>query len=234
MIKTREIKDIVFPGDKIETGQLKPRNGIQRSEESNCTSQYFGVIQKGEEFIDVVPFNGSYSPRRGDKIIGKVLDVGPSMWTIDMKSPYLVMLHMNDTPWKTYSGELKKFLVPGDYIFAKIMNLNEVKESWITMKEPGIGLRKLEGGTVISVPSPKVPRIIGKNGAMINMVKDATSTRIIIGQNGLIWIDGEAEHVQKAVEAIKIIEREAHTIGLTERMTQFLKDNKGENDGNAQ
>lgn len=234
MIKTREIKDIVFPGDKIETGQLKPRNGIQRGEEANCTSQYFGVIQKGDEFIDVVPFNGPYTPRRGDKIIGKVLDVGPSMWTIDMKSPYLVMLHMNDTPWKTYSGELRKFLVPGDYVFAKIMNLNEVKESWITMKEPGIGLRKLEGGTIISVPSQKVPRIIGKNGAMINIVKDATGTRIIIGQNGLIWIDGELEQVQKAVEAIKIIEREAHTIGLTERMTQFLKDNKGENNGNTQ
>lgn len=234
VIKTREIKDIVFPGDTIEIDQLKPRNGIHRDDQSVCTSQYFGVIQKGEEFIDVVPFNGPYSPRRGDKIIGKVLEVGPSMWTVDMKSPYLAMLHMNDTPWRTYAGELRKFLVAGDYIFAKIMNLNEVKESWITMKEPGIGLRKLEGGTVISIPTPKVPRIIGKNGAMINMIKDATGTRIIIGQNGLIWIDGEPDHVEKAIEALRIIEREAHTNELTERIAEFLKDNKGEIDGNTQ
>ncbi len=234
MIETREIKDIVFPGDTIEVGQLRPRNGIHRDNETTCTSQYFGVIQKGDEFIDIVPFKGSYSPRRGDKIIGKVLDVGPSMWTIDMRSPYMTMLHMNDTPWKVYSGELKKFLVPGDYVFAKIMNINEVKESWITLKEPGIGLRKLEGGHIMTVPAPKVPRIIGKSGTMINMVKDATGTRIMIGQNGLIWIDGPPENVEKAIEALNIIEAEAHTNGLTERITDFLKINKGEIDGNTQ
>jgi exosome complex component RRP4 len=234
VIRTREIKEIVIPGDEIDTGTLKPRNGLHKGQDGKYKSQYFGVIQMGEDFIDVVPFNGNYFPRRGDKIIGKIMDVGPSMWTVDIKSPYMTMLHMNDTPWRPTSGDLKRFLNSGDYIYAKVMNLNEIKESWITLKEPGLGLRKLEGGHIMTIPSPKVPRIIGKNGSMVNMVKDATSTRIVIGQNGLIWIDGTPENVIIATEAIELIETEAHTTGLTDRMTDFLKSKKGEINGNTQ
>ncbi len=224
----------MFPGDIVELGESKARNGIHRIGESVYVSQYFGILQKGEEFVDVVPFNGNYIPRRGDKVIGKVLEVGPSTWTVDMRSPYMTMLHMNDTPWKTFSGELKRFLVPGDYVFAKVMNLNEIRESWITLKEPGLGLRKLEGGDIVYIPAPKVPRIIGKNGGMINIVKDATQTRIIIGQNGVIWIDGKPENVKIAKEAMNIIQMEAHTNGLTDRITDFLNKYKGENNGNTQ
>ncbi|MCI2412365.1 exosome complex RNA-binding protein Rrp4 [Cuniculiplasma divulgatum] len=224
----------MFPGDDIDPGNLKPRNGVHRCADGKLTSQYFGVIQKGEEYIDIVPFNGSYFPRRGDKVIGKIMEVGPSMWTVDIKSPYMTMLHMNDTPWRTISGDLKKFLTTGDYVYAKVMNVNEIKESWITLKEPGIGLRKLEGGHIMAIPAPKVPRIIGKNGSMVNMVKDATFTRIVIGQNGLIWIDGLPENVIVASEAIALIESEAHATGLTDRITEFLKSKKGEINGNTQ
>ncbi|MGP6240108.1 exosome complex RNA-binding protein Rrp4 [Cuniculiplasma sp. SKW4] len=234
MIQTVEIKKIIFPGDTVDTEGLKPRNGVFRDSQGTPRSQYFGTLQKGEEYIDVVPFHGSYFPRRNDKVIGKVIEVGPSMWTVDIRSPYLTMLHMNDTPWKTYSGEIKKYLNAGDYVYAKVMNVNEVKESWITLKEPGQGLRKLEGGHIMYVPAPKVPRIIGKTGSMVNMIKDATSTRIVIGQNGVIWIDGAPEDVLIADEAIRMIEREAHTTGLTDRMVEYLKKVKGETDGNAQ
>ena len=71
------------------------------------------------------------------------------MWTIDINSAYLTMLHSNDSPWRVNSGELKKYLSLGDYVYAKVMTLNELKESWITLRD--VGLRKLEGGHIISV-----------------------------------------------------------------------------------
>ncbi len=64
---------------------------------------------------------------------------------------------------------------------------------------------------------------------MVNMIKDATNTRIVIGQNGLIWIEGQIEGVTKATSAIELIKSMAHTNGLTDRMTEFLKiEKKGE------
>ena len=63
---------------------------------------------------------------------------------------------------------------------------------------------------------------------MVNMIKDSTDTRIVVGQNGLIWIDGTPENVMVAIEAIKMVEKEAHTTGLTDRIEKYLKELKGE------
>jgi len=221
-----ETKKIVYPGDKIETGDLKPRNGMYEYN-SEFFSEYFGVIQESEKFVDVAPFNSPYLPRVNDKIIGKIMDIGPTMWTVDINSPYYSLLHMNDTPWHVSSGDLERYLKVGDYVYARISVSNEIKESWISLRDNG--MRKLETGRIISVKPPKVPRVIGKGGNMINIIKTYTDTKIIVGQNGFIWVDGEIDNVKKAIDAIRIVEKEAHTIGLTDRMEEYLKKMKGEN-----
>ncbi len=221
-----ETKKIVYPGDKIETGDLKPRNGMYEYN-SEFFSEYFGVIQESEKFVDVAPFNSPYLPRVNDKIIGKIMDIGPTMWTADINSPYYSLLHMNDTPWHVSSGDLERYLKVGDYVYARISVSNEIKESWISLRDNG--MRKLETGRIISVKPPKVPRVIGKGGNMINIIKTYTDTKIIVGQNGFIWVDGEIDNVKKAIDAIRIVEKEAHTIGLTDRMEEYLKKMKGEN-----
>lgn len=221
-----ETKKIVYPGDKIEVAELKPRNGMYEYN-SEFFSEYFGVIQESEKFIDVAPFNSPYLPRANDKIIGKIMDIGPTMWTVDINSPYYSLLHMNDTPWHVSSGDLERYLNVGDYIYARISVSNEIKESWISLRDNG--MRKLESGRIISVKPPKVPRVIGRGGNMINIIKNYTDTKIIVGQNGFIWLDGNVDNVKKAIDAIRLVEKEAHTIGLTDRMEEYLKNMKGEN-----
>ena len=51
--------------------------------------------------------------------------------------------------------------------------------------------------------------------------------RIIVGQNGLIWVDGEPAKENIAVTAIEKIENESHMSGLTERMKEFLENATG-------
>ncbi|KJE48860.1 MULTISPECIES: exosome complex RNA-binding protein Rrp4 [Acidiplasma] len=225
-MKCLETKEIVYPGDKIELNDLKPRNGLYESN-SEYFSEYFGVIQRGDKFVDIAPFNSPYLPRVNDKIIGKIMDIGPTMWTVDINSPYYSLLHINDTPWHVNAGDLERYLNVGDFIYAKISQSNEIRESWVSMKEPG--MKKLETGQIIAVKPPKVPRVIGKGGNMINLIKNETNTKIIVGQNGFIWIDGDIENVNMAINAIKIVEKEAHTIGLTDRMAEYFKKLKGEN-----
>ena len=77
----------------------------------------------------------------------------------------------------------------------------------------------------------KIPRIIGRKGSMISMIKQETGCQIILGLNGVILVTGKnLEDEELAITAIKKIEEESHTSGLTDRITQLLKESKGKVD----
>ena len=81
--------------------------------------------------------------------------------------------------------------------------------------------RKFRSGRILNMSPSKVPRLIGKEGSMINMIKDAAACRINVGQNGLVWFEGEKE--DRVVGAIKLIEREASLDGLTDKVSSMLQ-----------
>nr|NIR87871.1 RNA-binding protein [Candidatus Bathyarchaeota archaeon] len=55
-----------------------------------------------------------------------------------------------------------------------------------------------------------------------------TNCQITVGQNGVILVSGRSpKDEQLAVMAIRKIEEEAHTSGLTDRVTQMVKSEKG-------
>ena len=85
------------------------------------------------------------------------------------------------------------------------------------------GLRRIEGGRLVKVSHTKVSRVIGKSGSMISMLKNMTDCRITVGQNGMIWVDGEDENADVAVEAIEMIENQAQSGNLTERIKEFIE-----------
>ena len=90
------------------------------------------------------------------------------------------------------------------------------------MKAPG--LRKMQGGKIIEITPSKIPRVVGKQGSMISLIKDKTGCNIFAGQNGRIWIRGSSTEAEKlATEAIQLINDKAHTSGLTERVGAFLE-----------
>jgi len=107
------------------------------------------------------------------------------------------------------------------------VGVDELMKVQLSMKENG--LRKLAGGMVLEIAPSKVPRVIGRDGSMIQILKNATGCRIYVGQNGRIWIDGDLESIQRTVEAISLIEAEAHNTGLTEKIKHLLdrNSNKG-------
>ena len=61
---------------------------------------------------------------------------------------------------------------------------------------------------------------------MIELIKNKTGCQIVVGQNGVVWLKGTNEGL--AAKTVLMIEREAHTEGLTERITQFLEENAPE------
>jgi len=76
---------------------------------------------------------------------------------------------------------------------------------------------------LVEISHTKVSRVIGKSGSMIQMLKNMSDCRITVGQNGRIWIDGEGESAEAVADAIKMIEEEAQSHNLTERIKEFLE-----------
>jgi exosome complex component RRP4 len=98
--------------------------------------------------------------------------------------------------------------------------VDESMKIQVTMNDSG--LRKLEGGQIVEIAHSKVSRVIGKSGSMIQMIKNMTDCRIFVGQNGRIWVDGDIMNATVAVDAVKMIEKEAQTNNLTERVKDFI------------
>ena len=61
---------------------------------------------------------------------------------------------------------------------------------------------------------------------MISLIKEKTGCEVTVGQNGLVWIKGTPGGEFLAERAIKMIEQKSHFTGLTEKMEQFLQENK--------
>jgi exosome complex component RRP4 len=55
---------------------------------------------------------------------------------------------------------------------------------------------------------------------MIRMIKEKTRCNICVGQNGIIWMDGENQDI--ALEAIHEIERLPQQDGLTDKISAML------------
>jgi exosome complex component RRP4 len=95
------------------------------------------------------------------------------------------------------------------------------------MKQREGGLGKIRDGLIVRVNPHRVPRIIGKEGSMISLIKEATGCNITVGQNGLIWIRGEGiDNKLFAKQAIDFIIENTTSEGLTEKVEGWLKDNK--------
>lgn len=220
-------KDIVVPGEILVEGMdFIPGAGTYRQGEK-IHALKLGLVQSEGRTIKLIPLSGRYLPRRGDTIICQIVDIGFTGWRLDTNSAYSAMLSVKDatSDFVVRGADLSQYFELGDYLVCKIINVTSQKLVDVTLKGPG--LRKLRGGRIIKVNTHKVPRIIGKNGSMVSMIKQATNVRIIVGQNGLVWIDGEPKNELLAVETVLKIEKESHLSGLTDSIQKFLEAQTG-------
>jgi exosome complex component RRP4 len=217
-------KDIAVPGEVLAEGMdYLPGNGTYRDQEK-IIAERLGLAQIEGRAIKLIPLSGRYLPKRGDTIIAKVEQIIMSGWMLNTNSAYSAMLGMKDatSEFIQKGADLTQYFNFGDYIVCKITNVTSQKLVDVTLRGPG--LRKLRNGRIIEVNTNKVPRIIGKKGSMVSMIKQATDCNIIVGQNGIIWLQGKEPEMEfLAIDAIKKIETESHLSGLTDKMKEFLE-----------
>ena len=223
-----EKKQLVTPGELLAEGDYLAGENTYM-EQNKIYASRIGLVDTDNKKVNVVALRAFYVPKMGDIIIGSVVEVGFNGWTVDIKSPYTALLRASDVlsrPFKPQNDELSQVLNAGDLIVAKIASYDRAHDPQLTVGEPGLG--KITRGQILHVTPTKIPRIIGRKGSMISMIKQETGCQIILGVNGVILVTGKnLEDEELAITAIKKIEEESHTSGLTDRVTQLLKQSKG-------
>lgn len=221
-------RTIVVPGEILAKGlDNLPGYGTYRDGD-NIHAGMLGLTSVDGRTVKLIQLAGRYIPKRGDVIIAKVFDVTFSGWRAEVNSAYSAMLSLKEgtTDFVERGADLTKYYTFNDYMVTKITNVTSQNLVDLTMRGPG--LRKLHGGRIINITPCKVPRVIGKKGSMIAMVKKATDCQIIVGQNGLIWLNGnDPKKETLAVDTIRLIESLAHTSGLTEKIKAKLEKETG-------
>ena len=218
-----EERQVVIPGDALAEGMdFLPGKGAYR-EGDHILSSRLGLMNVSGRIINVIPLSGRYVPRRDDVVIGFVKDMSYSSWFVDVGYAYEASLSMKDATadFIERGSSLSDYFAVGEIILTRVSNVTKEGNIDLTMKGPG--LRKLTGGKILEITSSKVPRVVGKQGSMISLIKDKTGCSIFAGQNGRIWIRGSNPEAEKvASDAILLINEKAHTSGLTERVAAFL------------
>ncbi|MDD3985002.1 MAG: exosome complex RNA-binding protein Rrp4 [Methanobacterium sp.] len=213
-----EDKEIVIPGDILADEEYHSGRGTFKENNKICSS-LVGLVAIRDKKISVIPLQSKYIPKRGDVVIGEITDIRFSMWNLDINSPYSGFLPASDVFGKE-KKELNRTFDVGDVLFLRVVDVDEVKKVKLGLK--GRELGKFRGGILINITPTKVPRLIGKKGSMINMIKDETRCEVIVGQNGVVWVKGEPSMERVAEKVINIIEEQAHTSGLTDRVRDML------------
>lgn len=217
-------RKVVVPGEVIVSGEdFLPGEGARR-EGNDLVADRFGLAEEAGRVVKVIAITGAFVPRRNNIILGRVTDITFHGWVVDIDSAQAGFLPLEESPRFINKNEMDQFLDIGDVVAAKIWSVKS-RGIDLTLKSKGLG--KLEGGFTFRVNPNRVPRIIGKEGSMINLIKDKTGTDIIVGQNGWIWI--KSDSIDKEIRARKAIEFVADKVyveGLTEKMEEWFEKNK--------
>ena len=218
---SQEKRTIVIPSQLLGDVKNNKAGSGTFVENGKIYSEVLGVLNKNKDFINVTPIKGRYDPTPNDFVIGIIQEAMQSAWLVDINAAYPALLHVNEVPWDVDFGETEKYLNHGDVIMAKVLSVDQEKKLNVTIKDRN--LYKVKGGNIVDVEPTKVPRIIGKKGSMISLLKKYTNCRMFVGQNGRIWIDGEDEGVKKVISTIEMIQEESLSYGLTDKVEKLLK-----------
>ncbi|MEM0119850.1 MAG: exosome complex RNA-binding protein Rrp4 [Thermoprotei archaeon] len=218
-------RDIVTPGDLLARGRFRVGTNVVKVGEDSYYSTVLGSFEVQNGVLSVRALRGPYMPRKGDRVIGIVVDISMGSWSVDIRSPYEATLPAGRFPGRINPvlDDIRRYLKVGDYVYAEIAEFDRFKAPVLD----ATGSRELgpiKQGVVVAIEPTRVPRVIGRNGSMIKLLNNELAANIVVAQNGYVWIRAkDSTTINKCVRIIKMIEAEAHTQGLTSRVEEMLK-----------
>ncbi len=217
-------RKIVVPGEIIIEGDEYLPGDSTEKKDGKILALRYGLAEEQNNLIKVIPLSGVYHPRRGNVVIGKIENVLANGWLIDIGASDSAFLSLMEVPKYVNKDAMEEVLAIDEMVLVKIWSINK-RGIDLSLKSRGLG--KVGEGLIFNVNSNKVPRIIGKEGSMIKLIKDNTGCDITVGQNGTVLVKGSAIDKELfAKKAILYIEERSHLTGLTEMVTKWFGEKK--------
>lgn len=213
-------REIVIPGETVVSGDdYLPGEGTEKRG-SDIVALKYGLAEEQNRLVKIIPLSGVYNARRGNVVIGKVEEITFNGWVVDINNSDRAFLSLMEVPRYVNKDALEEVLEVGDMVVAKIWSVGK-RGIDLSIKSRGLG--RIEEGMILEVNPHKVPRIIGKEGSMIKLIKEQTGCNITVGQNGLVWIKGDnVESELLARRAVLFIVEKSFISGLTDEVTKWF------------
>ena len=213
---------LVTPGMAVGPSAGKRAGSGVRIVENTFISTQLGWLKELNNTVSVDPIHTSFIPRSGDLVVGIVAEVRSNLWFLDINGAFQALLPMSLAPWKVEFGTARQHMDIGDVVLARVQEVDESHNVVLTMK--GVGLRRLNQGTLVNLPVQHLGRIRGQNNERLQRIKDATDCRIILGENGRVWIDGDSDGMAVARRLVTKIASEAHWHDIEEIIDEMKGD----------
>jgi len=217
-------RKLVVPGEVVVDGEdFLPGENTEKVD-GRIVSLRYGLAEEQNSLIKVIPLSGVYAPRRGNVVIGKVENITANGWIVDIGCADNAFLSVAEVPRYVNKDAMEEVFKIGEMLIGKIWSIGK-RGVDLSLKSRGLG--KIEDGLIFEVNSNKVPRIIGREGSMIKVIKDNTGCDLSVGQNGFVLIKGPSVDAELfAKKAIEFICANSFVSGLTDAVTKWFGENK--------
>lgn len=217
-------RPIAVPGEHVGDSRFHiPGLNILRFSD-RMFSTTVGLIRTDGKRLDVIALKSFYQPKTGDLVVGVVKEPTMAGWTVDINSPFLAFLPLSEYPEKRIRlsrDSIGKILESRTVLIGVVKDASIFSSPVLTLRGRGLGV--VSNGSLLSITASKVPRLIGKKGSLLSIIERETGVRLTVGQNGRVIVYSEdVKVIAKVREVIKMVERESHIYGLTERVEALL------------
>lgn len=217
-------RKVVIPGETIIEGEDYLPGEHTEKRDGKIISLRYGLVESQNGLVKVIPLSGVYSPRRGNVVIGQIENITQNGWIVEINSAENAFLSVNEVPRYVNKDAMEEVFKIGEMVIAKIWSIGK---RGIDLSIQSHGLGKIREGIIFKVNPNKVPRIIGKEGSMIKVIKENTNCDITVGQNGFVLIEGpDVDSELYAKKAVSFVTDNSFVSGLTDEINKWFQDNK--------
>jgi exosome complex component RRP4 len=183
---------VVVPGELVAEGSYEVHGPFVASGKRYYAKVLSVAVVEKTKQVRLIPLKRVYIPSEGDLVVGKVIDVGPTFWLVDINSPYTALLLVSEVFPKPapQQRELSEIFRVGDLLAAKVLSFDFAHDPLLTVKEPKLG--KVARGLLVEVTPARVSRVIGKRGQVADYLSETLGVELIVGRNGRVIVIGKS------------------------------------------
>ena len=190
----------------------------------NIIATKVGWAKENNGVTSVDPISSAYMPRSGDLVIGIVESVRNNLWFADVNGPFNGLLPMSLAPWKVEFGAARQHMDIGDIMLARVQEVDEAHNIVLTMK--GVGLRRLKEGMMANISMNHISRLRGANDSTLKELREVCDSRIIVAENGRVWVDGDADGISFMRTVLHLVRSEGHKASFGESLNLLIRERR--------